>query len=32
VQQEPRDVGYGDGTQDEMCFNFLMLSVPYEAD
>lgn len=29
-QQEPRDVHYGDGTTDEMCINYFVMSVPYE--
>ena len=26
----PRDVGWGDGTFDEMCLNFLVVKTPYE--
>jgi hypothetical protein len=28
-QLEPRDVGWGDGTYDEMCLNFITLKVPF---
>jgi hypothetical protein len=29
VQQAPRDVGWGDGTRDEMCMLYLSMSRPY---
>lgn len=29
VQQAPRDVGWGDGTRDEMCMIYLSMSRPY---
>ncbi|MEO1267883.1 MAG: hypothetical protein AAFX99_07275, partial [Myxococcota bacterium] len=30
-QAEPRDVRWGEGTFDEMCLNYLILSFPYEV-
>ncbi|MCH9683775.1 MAG: hypothetical protein K0V04_20250 [Deltaproteobacteria bacterium] len=32
VPSEPRDVGWGDGTYDEMCIDFLTVAVPYQDD
>jgi hypothetical protein len=32
AQMPPRDVGWGDGTFDEMCLSYLVTMAPFEAD